>query len=166
MSEWPTYSRKQWAKAVNYSAVLGYLAVAGVPSVQSMNSGVIVGGAVLGIPFAFLCCWIFAAPVLKRLMQREISWFSAASWGAAIALLMAIVGIGIGRYRGWRQSNNPNFHAQIGGGDHVRSIDGILTPYGWLVLAQNTLIFVATGVLIALLVKWMIGEPASRPGKY
>jgi len=161
MSEWPIYSRKQWIKAVNYSALLGYLAVAGVPLILNANPGGIIGGAILGVPFALLCCWVLGAPILKRLMQKEISWLSAACWGAAIASAMAFLGIAIGLYNGWRQSNNPNFSSRVGGDGNVRSIDGILTQYGWQVLVQNTLAFILTGMVIAIIVKWLVGQPAS-----
>ncbi len=161
MSDWPVYSRKQWIKAVILSALLGYLAVVGLPSVLSANPGGIIGGAILGVPFALLCCWVVAAPILKRVMQKEISWISAACWGAAIAAVLATLSIAIGRYSGWRQSNNPNFNSRIGGDGYVRSIDGILTPYGWQILAQNTLLFIATGAVIAVIVKWLVGEPAA-----
>jgi len=160
MSDWPVYSRKQWIKAVNLSALLGCLAVVGVPSILSANPGGIIGGAILGVPFALLCCWAVGAPMLKRIMQREISWISAACWGAAIASVLAVLSVAIGRYAGWHQSHNPNFNSQVGGDGYVRSIDGILTPYGWQVLAQNTLLFIAAGALIAVVVKWLIGRPA------
>ena len=161
MSDWPVYSRKQWIKAVNLSALLGYLAVVGVPSVLNANLGGIIGGAILGVPFALLCCWVVGAPILKRIMQKEISWISAACWGAAIAAVLATLSITIGRYSGWRQSNNPNFNSRVGGDGYVRSIDGILTPYGWQVLAQNTLLFIAAGAVIAVIVKWLVGKPAA-----
>lgn len=125
------------------------------------NPGGIIGGAILGVPFALLCCWVVGAPILKRIMQKEISWISAACWGAAIAAVLATLSIAIGRYFGWRQSNNPNFYSRIGGDGHVRSIDGILTPYGWQILAQNTLLFIATGAVIAVVVKWLVGKPAA-----
>ena len=162
MSDWPVYSRMQWIKAVNLSALLGYLAVVGVPSFLNANPGGIVGGAFLGIPFALVCCWAVGAPILKRIMQREISWISAACWGAAIASTLAIIGIALRHYAGWHQSNNPSFNSQVGGEGYVRSIDGILTPYGWQVLAQNTLLFITAGVLIAIVVKWIVGRPLAE----
>jgi len=161
MSDWPAYSRKQWIKAVNLSALLGYLAVVGVPSVLNANPGGIISGAILGVPFAMLCCWVVGAPILKRVMQREIGWVSAACWGAAIAAVLAALSIAVGRYSGWRQSNNPNTTSIIGGDGYVRSINGILTPYGWQVLGQNTLIFIAAGAVIAVSVKWLVGKPAA-----
>ena len=48
MSDWPAYSRKQWSKAVNLSALLGYLAVVGVPSILRANTGANIGGASFG----------------------------------------------------------------------------------------------------------------------
>lgn len=162
MSDWPVYSQKQWIKAVNLSALLGYLTVVGVPSILNANPGGIIGGAILGIPFALLCCWIFGAPILKRVMQKqEISWISATCWGATIAGTMAVVSIAFGRYAGYRQSVSGHVRSRIGADGYIRSIDGILTPYGWQVLVQNTLLFIAAGVLIALVVKWAVGKPVS-----
>lgn len=165
MSDWPVYSRKQWIKAVNLSALLGYLAVIGVPSILNANPGGIIGGAFLGIPFALLCCWVVGAPILKHVMKKEISWISAASWGASIASVLATLSIAIGHYSGYRQSIDANFNSRVGGDGYVRSIDGIMTPYGWQVLAQNTLIFIATGALIAVVVKWLVGKPAAPNGE-
>jgi hypothetical protein len=160
MSEWSAYSRKQWVRAVNYSALLGYLALIGVPSILNANLGFVLVGATFGIPGAFLCCWAVVAPILKRLMQNEMSWHSAAGWGAAVASILATLSIVIGRYAGWRQSNNPNFYSVQGGGKYVTSIDGILTPYGWQMLAQNTVVFILTGAIIAVSVRWLVDKPA------
>jgi hypothetical protein len=160
MSEWSAYSRKQWVRAVNYSALLGYLALIGVPSILNANLGFVLVGATFGIPGAFLCCWAVGSPILKRLMQNEISLYSAAAWGTAIASILATISIVIGRYAGWRQSNNPNFYSVQGGGEYVTSIDGILTPYGWQMLAQDTVVFILTGAIIAVSVQWLIGKPS------
>ena len=92
-------------------------------------------------------------------MRREIGWFGAILWGGSIAFVIALVSIGLGRYRGWRQSINPNFNSRIGGGEYVSEVDGILTAYGWLILGQRTLVFVALGALVALVVRWIIGKP-------
>jgi hypothetical protein len=113
--------------------------------------------AVFGLPVAYGACWIIGAPILRQLMKRSISWLSAGLWGAAIAALIAALGIAIGRYNGYRISQNPNFHSQIVGGDFVRSVDGILTSYGWWVLVLNTAQFVLLGAAIGVAVRWRIG---------
>lgn len=160
MDAWLTYSRKQWIRAVNFSAVLGYIATFGLPATLSGNAGGAVVAAVFGVPFALLCCWILAAPLLKRVMQKEIGWLAAAGWGALTASLMAFVSIAIGRYLGWQQSIDPNSSSGTYSGGEALSLDGILTPAGWQALAENTVLFIATGALIAVLVKWLIGAPA------
>lgn len=164
MSDWPVYSRKQWINAVNQSALLGYFAVVGVPSILNGNPGGIVGAAPLAIPFALLFCWAIGAPILKRIMQKEISWTSATCRGAVIASILATLSIAMGQLSGYRQSINPNVNSRVGGDGYIRSIDGVLTPYGWQVLAQNTLLFIAAGALIAVAVKWLVGEPAAENG--
>ncbi|MGJ8609620.1 MAG: hypothetical protein ACSHWY_00905 [Octadecabacter sp.] len=90
-------------------------------------------------------------------MNRPISWARAALWGATISAIIALVSIAIGRYRGWRQSQDDTFHSQMGGGDFIRSVDGILTAYGWQQLAQNSAMFIGLGVAIALVLRALIG---------
>ena len=156
MSYQSAYSRKEWVRAVNMSAVLGWSCIA-LPFVFEMGVSILPFAAFLGLPLAFLVCWVFVAPILKRLMRRPISLPMAAIWGAITSLTIASVFITLGRFRGWRQSLDPNTSSQLGGGEFVRSVDGILTPYGWQVLAQNTALFVLFGVGIALTIRMLIG---------
>jgi hypothetical protein len=151
---------------MNLSAVLGWACV-GVPMafLFALRMGLL-GGlamlfwmALLGLPIAFFFCWLVGGPMLWHVMRKEIGWPAAAGWGAAIALSIAMISIAIGRYRGWRQSLNPNSYSQIGGGDKIRQVDGILTPYGWWYLAERTVLFVLLGVAVALVIKWAIGAP-------
>ncbi|MEM8750742.1 MAG: hypothetical protein AAGF28_10595 [Pseudomonadota bacterium] len=158
MSHNLAYSRKQLTRAVNLSAFLGWACVSIPLSLQS-NIGVLIWAAVIGLPIAFLCCWLIGAPILKRAMKKKISWLGAICWGSAIAFVIALIGIAFGRYRGWRQSTNPNFNSQLGGGEYVREVDGILTTYGWLMLGKSTFMFVSMGAFVALLVWWIVGKP-------
>ena len=126
------------------------------------NLGVLIWAAIIGLPISFLCCWLIGAPVLRRIMCKEINFYGAALGGGFIAFLMAFVSIVLGRYRGWRQSLNPNVGSQLGGGDHIREVDGILTTYGWLMLGKSTAMFVAVGDIVALIVRLCIGKPANN----
>ncbi len=159
MNETTAYTRKEHRKAVNSAALLGWFVVA-LPSLLH-NPFALPWIAVFGLPVAYGACWLIGAPILRGLMKYPVSWVSAGLWGGAIAVLFAAISIAIGRYQGWRVSQNPNFQSQIGGGDFVRSVDGILTSYGWWVLTQNTLQFVLAGIAIALIVRWRIG-----PGRF
>lgn len=153
------YTRKQWKRAVNLSAVLGWLVIAVPISAGTSNGGllqffgIMLWAAAIGLPIAFLACWLISAPMLKRLMRKNISWFQAVLWGGIITFLIALASIAIGRLRGLANMQP----SQLGGGDKVREIDGILTSYGWLLVAQNTVMFVAAGVAIALIVRFAIG---------
>lgn len=157
------YTRKQWKRAVNLSAVLGWLVIAAPISAGMSNGGLIqffgvmIWAAAIGLPIAFLASWLISAPILKRLMRKNISWFQAIFGGGAITFLIALASIAIGRFRGWMQSMDSSSFSQLGGGDRVREIDGILTSYGWIVIAQNTAIFVAAGIAIAIVVRLSIG---------
>ena len=115
--------------------------------------GIMVWAAAVGLPIAFFASWLISAPMLKRLMRKNISWFQAVLWGGVIAFLIALASIAIGRLHGLATMQP----TQLGGGDKVRVIDGILTSYGWLVVAQNTAMFVAAGIAIALIVRFAIG---------
>lgn len=155
----PAYTRSEFVLAVNIAAVLGWLACA-VPMCILSGWGavsILPYVAVIGLPIAFLSCWLIAAPILRIVMNRPISWARAALWGATISAIIALVSIAIGRYRGWRQSQDDTFHSQMGGGDFIRSVDGILTAYGWQQLAQNSAMFIGLGVAIALVLRALIG---------
>ncbi len=153
------YTREQWKRAVNLSAILGWLVIAAPISAGTSNAGflqffgLMVWVAAIGLPIAFLASWIISAPILKRLMRKNTSWFQAILWGGVITFFIALASIAIGRLRGLA-TKQPS---QLGGGDKVREIDGILTSYGWQVVAQNTAMFVAAGIVIALIVRFAIG---------
>ena len=150
------YTRRDFAIAVNAAAVLGWSAIA-APVVLQLGIAVLPWAAILGLPIALAACWVIAAPILRRLMRRSITCPAAAAWGAALSTLIAGVGIAIGLYRGWRISKDPDRYVQIGGGAFVREIDGILTPYGWWVLAQNAALFISMGTAVALVVRALVG---------
>lgn len=162
MAQGPFSNKELW-RAVVLSAVLGWAAVTvwalwGLPATQFL--GLTIHAAILGLPVAFAGCALVGRPVLRRMMQRPIGWRRAASGGAVIATSLGALGILVGRLNGYRQSIDDSSYSQIGGGDYVRSVDGILTSYGWRMLAQNTAIFIALGVAIGLVVRAVIG-----PGK-
>ncbi len=152
------YTRKQWVRAVNLSALFGWAGVV-APKTSDLRTLFLV--ALIGLPIAFISTWTVGAPILHRLMRSNITWLRAAGWGAAIALLMSLIFIAFERYLEWRQSINLKSYSQRGGGDYVREIDGILTAYGWAMQAKSTAMFVLTGVLVGLMVRLVIGPSAS-----
>lgn len=151
----PAYSSRQIRRAINGAAVLGWLAVAG--PILWPRPELIVFVAPVGLPIAFAACWLFGAPILRRVMRRPVTWRGGAGWGAVNSGAMAAVAVAFGRLRGWLQSRNPTSWSQIGGGEFVQSIDGVLTPYGWQVLARDTGLFILLGVAIALILRALIG---------
>jgi hypothetical protein len=160
------YRRRDFVAAIIISAVLGWVAITAwvlMPGEApvSQKIALLPWAAVIGLPIAFVACWAVAGPILWRLMQRPISWRRAAGWGALTALAIAGVGLVIDRINGWRVSVDPNSSYQIGGGDFVQEIDGVLTPYGWLVEAQGFLGYVLIGTIVALVVRLIIG-PGSK----
>ncbi len=149
------YSPRDLRRAVNASALLGWAAV--VVLELSWAGPLYLVAAVFGLPIAFLASWLIGAPVLHRVMRRTVTYPRAAFFGGVIAAAMALASIAIGRYMGWRQSVDDMSWSQIGGGAYVREIDGILTPYGWWIVAQNSLILIAIGAGIGVAVRWWIG---------
>ncbi len=156
MNQQLPYSKSDIRRATNLSAFLGWTFFC-APAAWA-NPFLLPWLAVIGLPISYILCWAFGAPILHRLARKPITWVKAALGGATIAALMAILSILIGRFNGWRISQNPNFSSTLGGGEFVRSFDGILTPYGWWVLAQNTFAFVLLGMCVGLLVRAMIGK--------
>lgn len=161
MTDHLAYSRKQWIRAVNLSALIGWACIV-LPLAVLTGPAMLVYGAIYGLPISFLCCWVIGAPILKYLMRHEITLVRAAFWGGGIALLISLLSIVIGRYRGWRQSLDPSLDTNFSGGTHLVEVDGFLTAYGWLMVAQSTAVFTVLGAFVAVLVWSFIGDPASR----
>jgi len=159
MTDHLAYSRKQWARAVNLSALIGWACIV-LPLVVLTGPATLVYGAIYGLPISFLCCWVIGAPILKRLMRREITLVRAAFWGGGIALLISLLGTAIERYQGWRESLDPSISSSSGG-KYLVEVNGILTPFGWLMVAQSTAVFTVLGVFVAVLVWSFIGDPDS-----
>ncbi|RYE07690.1 MAG: hypothetical protein EOP22_16645 [Hyphomicrobiales bacterium] len=151
------YSGRQFVFAVCLSALLGWLYFV-LPLWIQQGPGRLAIAALVGIPIALAVCWIFVAPFLWLLMARPVGWRLAARSGFIIALLMAIAGIVLARIQGWRAAHEVNSYFQMGGGDHAREIDGMLTPYGWLMTAWESLLFVLAGTVAALIVRAIIGR--------
>ncbi len=150
------YTRKDWHWAVNLSALVGW-AVVSAPFVLGSGFAIIPWAAGFGLPIAFLICWLIVAPALERVMRKPVTWLRAIGWGIVVSALIALVSVAIGRLLGLIQFMNPNSYSQLGGGDAIQSVDGILTAYGWWVLGQRTMIFIVFGVFIALIIRLIIG---------
>jgi hypothetical protein len=150
------YSERDIAKATNLAAFLGW-------SVFTVLTSILVGplavplAIALGLPIAFGTCWILGAPIIRRLMTRSVSWHSAALGGAIISAGMVVLSVIVGRIRGYRQSIDPTSSSQLGGGDFIREVDGILTAYGWMKLGEQGVMFVFLGIAIALIVRAVVG---------
>ena len=157
MSQWSVFSRKQWVRAVNLSALMAW-ALISIPMTAATGLSLLVYAAIFGLPISFFCCWLIGAPILRRVMRKRVSALKAAITGGTVALSIAFLSIVVGRINGWKQSLDPQ-SSFVRGGKHVLEVDGILTGYGWLVVAQTSAIFVVLGVIVALFVWFAIGEP-------
>jgi hypothetical protein len=166
MAEGPdsAYAPGDRRKAIVTAALFGWLGVT-VLELRHANGGEILFFlpffAIIGLPIAFLSVWLIGGPILRLAMRHPINWVKAAAVGALIATIIAAISIVLDRLNGLRAYNDPTFHFQLGGGDYVREVDGILTPYGWLLVAQNTAIFIGLGAAIGLVVRATLG-PGNR----
>ncbi|SLN21392.1 hypothetical protein [Ruegeria meonggei] len=160
------YSKREIVRAVNLSALLGWAGCIGTPVVSaSILKGfglvssllALFPFAFLGLPVAFLICWILVAPFLLLVMRRTVSFWRAFYWGAGIGAAIAALSIAIRYHVGWGYSEDPTFMYRIRGDGTARLIDGILTNYGWLVLAQNSTLFILICLVAALTVRAIIG---------
>ena len=158
MTDQLAYSHRQFVRAVNLGAFLGWSAIL-LPIVTGGNLGLTISAAIVGLPIAFLSCWLIGTPILRRAMRTEIGIVGAALWGALIALFMSAAGFLFGRLFDWILSSNPGFTSQAGGGENVIKVNGVLTAYGWQVVATNFAIFVAMGAVIGILTRWLVGPP-------
>lgn len=78
MESHSAYTRRNLRNAVNLSAVLGWLLVSTSIIGEGgfrfiLEPGLWIIAAILGLPIAFLACWLIVAPILKRVMRRPIS---------------------------------------------------------------------------------------------
>lgn len=158
MSSHATYTRKQMACAVNLAALMGWLFVAAPVAFTSFNPGFWVATALVGLPIAFATCWLIGAPILWWISRKnkKMSWSSAALWGAIISALIYLLYIAFlvssPLFRG------PNSRSQIGGGEYTQSVNGVLTPYGWQLIAVDFVIFAMGSMAIALVIRWILGS--------
>ncbi len=164
MEQQGPYSRRDLHKAVIASAILGWLWV----TLYSVSFDLrylpllLPLAAIVGLPIAFIATYSIGMPILRRVMRKSVTYPRAALGGGLIAALIAMVGIAITRYLGWRQSLDDNHGGQVGGGDYVQSIDGILTPYGWWLVLRNSMLLIAVGIVIGVLIRAWIG-PGRQP---
>jgi hypothetical protein len=161
MREDGPYTDRDLFWAVNGSAILGWLAVSAPVLLDKPAWLPWVAG--IGLPTALVTCWIIARPVLGYVMQRSVSFPRAALVGAQAAALIALASIAVGRFLGWRQSLDDKFYSRIGGGDFVQEVDGILTPYGWQIVLQNSLLLVLIGAAIGVVIRLWIGPGRRQP---
>ncbi len=109
----PAYTKNERVRAVKLAALLGWAMVTLPIATTNFNPLLWLASAVIGLPIAFALCWLFGTPVLKRIMRNEVSWLSAAVWGAVLGAVIYSFYIGIDLYLGWRQFQDPNFHSRI-----------------------------------------------------
>lgn len=162
MIDKPAYLREHWVRAVNASAVLGWLTVVG-PAMPEMNWGLLLWVGIIGLPIAFLTSWVIVAPILSQVMRRPISWARAVGWGIVISLTIAVAGFAAGRYINGRVSGDS--WSIIAGFDYYSQIQGHLTPYGWWSLARHTAQFVLSGVAVGLILRAILGPGRVDPPK-
>jgi hypothetical protein len=158
------YTDKDHRRAIIAAALLGWTGVT-VTELYAANASqlrfYLPFFAAIGLPVAFLSTWLIGGTIIRRVMRRPVGWLRAAIAGASVAAVMAAVSILIGRLNGLRTSYDPTFDFRLGYGEYLREVDGILTPYGWLLLARNTAVFIALGAVVGLLVRVVIGPGRS-----
>lgn len=149
---------------MNVAALVGWAFVTILLTIMA-GPAVLVYAIIYGLLISFLCCWVIGAPILKWLMRREITLVRAAFWGAAIAFLFSSLNIALERYQGWQTSLDPSRSGNWSGGTifgqfEVIEVAGTLTAYGWLMVALSTLSFSLVGAFVAVVVWFLVGDPA------
>lgn len=167
MGEDQPYTDKDRRKAILWSALLGW---AGVTAMELIGAPVgqllffLPFFAIIGLPIAFLLTSLIGGPVVRRIMRHQVSWPGAAAAGAFVATIIAALSVVLGRLNGLRAYIDQSFHFQIGGGEYVREVDGILTAYGWYMLGIRTIVFIALGASVGMVVRFVIGPGNRRKG--
>lgn len=155
------YSETDRTRALILSALLGWIVVTIMQLGQGTWAqifGLLPFAAVIGLPIAFLVTFVIVGPILHRVMRRPVTWSRAATWGAGIAAIIAAISILLGRLNGYRISQDPTFHFWT-----AREVDGVLTPYGWKMLALDSAVFIVAGAAIGLVIRLIIGPGRSTP---
>ena len=124
-----------------------------------MAFGLLVMTAIFGLPIAAITAWILIPPILRRLMNNEITYLRAILVGLSVSLIVVLFSIGWGRWFGYQQSLNDNFNSSIGRGEFVSERDGILTAYGWQLLLERSLAFIIYCSACGLITRRIIGTP-------
>ncbi|MEM9909457.1 MAG: hypothetical protein AAF922_01620 [Pseudomonadota bacterium] len=164
------YSLRQWLAAVVLAGLWGWASIGLIAPIGYMLTDRLEQGlrtlmlsALVGLPIAFFVSLLTVGPALRKMMERPIGFLRAAIWGAVTSAAIATLSIIWGRYKGWWISlvDDIRFRPR-GGGDNIRSIDGTLTPYGWQVLAQDTLFFIAWCVIGAMFIRLVIGPGRAK----
>ncbi|MEM6357319.1 MAG: hypothetical protein AAF844_16780 [Pseudomonadota bacterium] len=156
-----SYSKRDLAVAVHLSALLGWLSVVW-PIVLALNLGMLTIAALVGMPIATLCCYLIVAPILEQLMKRPVGWRKAARWGGGVGAIFAVIYVCLDFLRRILMASDPSFSYRIGGGDQVMEIGGVLTPYGVQQLTISAVTIVASGVVIALTIRAVLGPGRSQ----
>lgn len=136
MPETPTYRRTQFSRAINLSALLGWAAVA-APMFTTFNPLLLLVSALIGLPIAFAICCLIGAPVLRRVLRKEVSWAAAVLWGAIIAALIFCVYFTV----------------------LYIFISDPPEPHEWRMAAVDLAIFAMKGMVVGATVRW-----ATAPG--
>ena len=163
MGDDPTgrYSPRQLRWALIFSALLGWAGVT-VAALGSFDwnrfMGLLPFAAVIGLPIALLLTAVVGGPVLDRVTQNPVTWPRAAIGGALTAAVIAAISMVVGRFLGLMQSLDDNSYSRIGFGENTIAVDGLLTAYGWQLLALRTICFVAFGSAVGLVVRLIIGS--------
>ena len=157
----PAYSSKQWFWAVNLIAVLGTIGFF-TPVIFTSPTRV---ASILPFAFivSFIISWLLIAPLLKVAMRKPASWLRSAIWGTASAMLVASVGFVLAEIRRFNALSSDGEKYQLGGGEYVREINGVVTSYGWQAIIQSNVTFILLGLVIALIIRAIIGPGRPTP---
>ncbi len=85
------YSRREWAKAVCWSAFLGWSLVALFFLIAGAGITLLPWVAGFGLPISFIVCWVVVAPALALIMRSPISWKRATFWGAIFGVFLTAI---------------------------------------------------------------------------
>lgn len=148
------YSKRDFRNAVLLSAVLGWIGVVfwDFPNARGLpNPKGLIVAAIVGIPISILICWLLGGPTLRRSMRKPIAFWDAALGGAKVAAIIVVLAVLVF----WLIGLSAN--GKVGDGDYTQFENGLITPYGWLLLAQGAAKFILFGAIVGLIVRLVIG---------
>lgn len=150
------YSRRDFSRAVNCSAVVAWAMVETIIS-AGIGFSALPWNAILGLPIAFVMVWLVGAPFIYHAMEDNISYLRAALLGLTITSICALIYVGSICLTDFATgaTRQDSYIGDTAGQYLV--VDGYMTAVGAMQMLEDVIIYLCTGLLIGVVVRVIVG---------